>query len=228
MTWTVLGDEFADQCWKLSDGAWRLHVEGLIWSNRKYLDGRLPKDELGRWVKHPEFVPELLDIGWWSDEPDHLVINHHMPMQLSAEKAIARQEASRKNGRKGGRPPKPRNNPPGSEPTTNATEQPRNNPPGSEPTTNATEQPRNNPAGSENRNLEITQREGIGRDGQGLEEPTTYVSELNRESTQPDSVHLCSNGCGKPASGESHSPGECHECIQEMLQDLDASDGQAS
>jgi hypothetical protein len=75
MTWTMLGDEFADQCWKLSNGAWRLHVEGLIWSNRKYLDGRLPKDELGRWVKHPEFVPELLEIGWWSDEPEHLIIN---------------------------------------------------------------------------------------------------------------------------------------------------------
>jgi hypothetical protein len=29
MTWTKTGDEFADECWTLSDAAYRLHHEGL-------------------------------------------------------------------------------------------------------------------------------------------------------------------------------------------------------
>ena len=41
MTWTKLGDEYGDQCWKLSDSAHRLHTEALVWSNRRHLDGRL-------------------------------------------------------------------------------------------------------------------------------------------------------------------------------------------
>ena len=34
MTWTKLSDDFGDDCWELSDAAYRLHVEGLLWSNR--------------------------------------------------------------------------------------------------------------------------------------------------------------------------------------------------
>ncbi len=41
MTWTKLGDEFGDECWTLSDAAYRLHVDGLVWSNRKGTDGQL-------------------------------------------------------------------------------------------------------------------------------------------------------------------------------------------
>lgn len=41
MTWTKLGDEFADECWTLTDAAFRLHTEGLLWSNRMLTDGQL-------------------------------------------------------------------------------------------------------------------------------------------------------------------------------------------
>ena len=34
-------------------------------------DLRLPKDEMNRWAKHPEAAPELLAIGWWTDEGDY-------------------------------------------------------------------------------------------------------------------------------------------------------------
>lgn len=26
MTWTKLSDDFSDDCWRLSDAAWRLHI----------------------------------------------------------------------------------------------------------------------------------------------------------------------------------------------------------
>lgn len=35
MTWTKVSDDFTDECWTLSDEAFRLHIEGLTWSNRK-------------------------------------------------------------------------------------------------------------------------------------------------------------------------------------------------
>src|SRR5215203_2236641 len=71
VTWTKLSDDFSDDCWQLSDKAFRLHVEGLLWSNRKLTDLRLNKNELRRWAKHPEVVSELVEIGWWSERGDH-------------------------------------------------------------------------------------------------------------------------------------------------------------
>lgn len=53
MTWTKTGDEFSDECWTLSDAAYRLHHEGLTWSNRKQTDGQLAKDDMVRWAKRP-------------------------------------------------------------------------------------------------------------------------------------------------------------------------------
>ncbi len=35
MTWTKLGDEFTDETWTVSDAAYRLHVDGLVWSNHR-------------------------------------------------------------------------------------------------------------------------------------------------------------------------------------------------
>lgn len=109
MTWTKLSDDFADDCWELSDAAYRLHTEGLIWSNRKLLDCRLSKDldEMRRWAKRPEALAELLDRGWWEDRGDHYEIIHHACYQRTREAVLAQQEANRKNGEKGGRPPGP-------------------------------------------------------------------------------------------------------------------------
>jgi len=110
MTWTKLSDDFADDCWTLSDAAHRLHVEGLTWSNRKLLDLQIPKEDVRRF-KRPEAVAELLSIGWWTEHDDHYVIEHHARYQRSRDAVVNQQAANTANGCRGGRPPKGR--PPG-------------------------------------------------------------------------------------------------------------------
>lgn len=106
MTWTKTSDDFPDDCWALSDAAYRLHHEGLTWSNRKLLDCRIPKADVRRFAKCPQAVSELLDVGFWADAGDAYVIRHHAAYQRSREQIIAMQERNRENGKKGGRPTK--------------------------------------------------------------------------------------------------------------------------
>jgi hypothetical protein len=107
MTWTKLSDDFGEDCWILSDAAFRLHVEGLLWSNSKLLDCRIPMDDLRRFAKHPDIVPELLERGIWVDDGDAYVIVHHAPHQPSREQVIAFRQSQSAKGKKGGRPRKP-------------------------------------------------------------------------------------------------------------------------
>jgi hypothetical protein len=112
VTWTKLSDDFGEDCWALSDEAFRLHVEGLLWSNSKLLDCRIPKDDLRRFAKRPDALTELLDAGWWSDDGDGFVINHHSEKQPTRDQVIAFRQKQSANGRKGGRPRKrPAENP---------------------------------------------------------------------------------------------------------------------
>jgi hypothetical protein len=108
MTWTKLGDEFTDECWRLTDEAFRLHVEGLVWSNAKHLDGRLAKDEMSRWAHHPDAAEELVSLGFWEDGGDHYQIYAHQGWQRTAESWLHQSSVNSANGRKGGRPSKPK------------------------------------------------------------------------------------------------------------------------
>jgi hypothetical protein len=209
VTWTKLGDEFSDECWRLSDEAWRLHVEGLIWSNRKLLDLRLPKDEMNRWAKHPEAAPELLAIGWWTDEGDYYRIHHHGVYQPTAEEAIARQEASRSNGRKGGRPPKkkpPAQNLDGNQLGSGATSL-KDETPAENLDENqlgyAAKEPRNNLDG----------RVGSGRAWKGKVLTNETVSQ-NSDSAADFTGLLCSNGCDRLATGSGRWPELCPTCAE--------------
>lgn len=105
MTWTRLGDEFEDECWTLSDAAYRLHTAGLIWSNRKGLDCVILREDVQRF-KRPDALQELLDGGWWIAEGDNLRIIHHAGYQRLREQVIAQSLANQRNGKLGGRPPK--------------------------------------------------------------------------------------------------------------------------
>jgi len=102
MTWTKLSDDFSDDCWELSDAAVRLHMEGLVWSNRKLLDCRLVKDEMVRWAKRPGAAEELVAAGWWRDDDTVYLIVHHAIYQRAREAVLKQQDANQKNGQKGG------------------------------------------------------------------------------------------------------------------------------
>lgn len=107
MTWTKLSDDFSDDCWSLPDAAFRLHVEALVWSNRKLLDCRIPKADVRRFAKDPTAAEELVAVGWWTDDGEAYVIRHHATYQRAKEAVLAQQEANQKNGKKGGRPKGP-------------------------------------------------------------------------------------------------------------------------
>lgn len=114
MTWPKFSDNFPDDCWTLSDAAFRLHAEALCWNGRKLLDCRIPKAELARFAKHPDAADELVAEGYWGEDGDCYVIRHHAEHQRTREQAIALQERNRANGKRGGRPPKnPTGNPDG-------------------------------------------------------------------------------------------------------------------
>jgi hypothetical protein len=100
-----LSDDFTDDCWTMSDAAYRLHTEGITWSNRKLLDCRIPKDDIRR-MKRPEAIAELLADGWWREEGDEYVIVHHSSYQRLKKDVIKQQDANRANGARGGRPKK--------------------------------------------------------------------------------------------------------------------------
>lgn len=108
MTWTKLSDDFSDDCWRLSDEAFRLHVEGLIWSNRKLLDLVLRKDEIQRWAKNPAAAEELVNCGWWQDHGDRYFVVHHGLYQRPAEAVVHQQKVNRENrAKRGKKAPKP-------------------------------------------------------------------------------------------------------------------------
>ena len=106
VTWTKLSDDYGDDCWTLSDAAYRLDTDGLVWSNRKLLDLRIPKGDLPRASPRAEVVAELVDAGYWADDGDSYVIRHHGTYQRTREEVLHQQEVNSRNGAKGGRPPK--------------------------------------------------------------------------------------------------------------------------
>jgi hypothetical protein len=101
MTWTKLGDEFRGHCWQLPDSAFRLHAEGLIWSNDKHLDGRLAKDEMRLWAKRPEAADDLVAVGFWEDHGDHYQIIIHQGWQRTAAEWFHQSSVNARNRRKG-------------------------------------------------------------------------------------------------------------------------------
>jgi hypothetical protein len=108
VTWTKLSDDFADDCWTLSDAAFRLHVDGLVWSNRKLLDLRIPKTDLRRMSTCTEAAAaELVACDWWADLGDVYVIRHHGVYQRDRAAVLRQQEVNQANGAKGGRLSKP-------------------------------------------------------------------------------------------------------------------------
>ncbi len=101
MTYTKLGDEFSAIAEELSDGAFRLHIEALIWSSSMLLDLRIPKRQVRRFAATSAIVSdcinELIEAGWWEDLGDAWGVGCRFPeWQMTREWVEHQQERNRR------------------------------------------------------------------------------------------------------------------------------------
>lgn len=170
MTWTKLSDDFGDDCWTLSDAAFRLHVEGLGWSNRKLLDCQLSAEDVQRFAKNPDAVTELTDCGWWSHdtETETFIIRHHAGYQRLAADVVRQQEVNKANRRRGrARPVRTHADEPSEEPS----------------------------QGDESSNEPSDERDGTGRDGTGSVPATQLETTTQREKELHAHAQAREAGC---------------------------------
>lgn len=72
-------ERVAEECWRLSDAAFRTHIEGSLESARHDLVGRVDKGFEDRrfWTADPlSAIAELITAGFWQDRGDHYQIVH--------------------------------------------------------------------------------------------------------------------------------------------------------
>lgn len=99
MTWTKLTDDFGDQCAKvrLTDAAFRTHVEGMSWAMRRETAGVIDEIDVKRFAETKDpwaAIRELLEIGWWEETGDgRLQIIKNMDQQVEVKVIEARREA---------------------------------------------------------------------------------------------------------------------------------------
>lgn len=90
MTWLKLSDDFGDDCARarLTDGAFRTHVEGLLWAMRRENGGVVDDVALRRFAETADpnaAVRELLEVGFWETDGPALQIVHQMEHQPEPE-----------------------------------------------------------------------------------------------------------------------------------------------
>lgn len=106
MTWLKLDDGFADhpKIDGLSDGAFRLHVAGMLYAARHLTDGAIPARAVPRLMPGYDvtLVAELVDAGLWHHEGDGYEVHDFLEWNPSADEAKAKRKARQEAGRKGG------------------------------------------------------------------------------------------------------------------------------
>lgn len=106
MTWLKLSDDFTDRpaVWRLSHGAFRLHVSGLNYANRMLLEGVVPGPRVPALIPHyrPAYLDELLAGGTWTREGDDFRILDSADDQLTRADVLALREKRAAAGRMGG------------------------------------------------------------------------------------------------------------------------------
>jgi hypothetical protein len=105
MTWTKLGDDFADDCARagLSDAAVRTHTEGLVWAMRRETGGLLDKRDVQRAIETAEpdaAVAELVAAGFWRETSRGWLIVHHMEHQPEPDLIARRRKLTAERVRK--------------------------------------------------------------------------------------------------------------------------------
>src|SRR4051812_35145223 len=100
MTWTKLSDDFPDRLKisALSNGAWRLHVTGLIFCNRLLTDGFIPESQVRRLV--PRFqardLEALIAAGVWAATPGGYLVVDSIDDQETSQHVLARRDSERR------------------------------------------------------------------------------------------------------------------------------------
>ena len=104
--WTKLGDEMPDRpsIWRLSHGAFRLHVSGLAYCNRMLLEGIVPGARVQALIPQyrPAYVDELVAGGIWAREGDDFRILDSAEDQLTKADVLALRDKRAAAGRRGG------------------------------------------------------------------------------------------------------------------------------
>lgn len=100
MTWTKLGDEFADECARagLSDAAFRTHVEALVWTMRRETGGFLDHRDIRKAIETTNAasaIAELLAVNFWEKVDYGYQVHHHMWCQVEPEVIGKRRDAER-------------------------------------------------------------------------------------------------------------------------------------
>ena len=110
MIWPSFGEEFSEECAKLPDAAWRLHVEAILWIYRTEQTGlRVPRHVAlrlgGR--NYTRSAGRLVTEGFWKPNGDGWEVIHHAPVireafRLATERRIrnkiVKRAARRRNG----------------------------------------------------------------------------------------------------------------------------------
>ena len=95
MVWLKLSDDFPDGTIRLSDSAFRTHIEGLCWAMRRETGGHLVRRDLRRFAETEspeEAASELVRLGHWVERSDGWQIVHHMEHQIEPDVIRKRRE----------------------------------------------------------------------------------------------------------------------------------------
>jgi hypothetical protein len=97
MTWAKLSDDFGDECARagLSDAAFRLHVEGLVWTMRRETGGYIDQRDISRFAEtaNPALaLAELLAVGFWLKDGTGYRLVRHMEHQPEPDLIAARRK----------------------------------------------------------------------------------------------------------------------------------------
>lgn len=104
MTWARLDDGFDEhpKIDALSDGAFRLHVTGIVASARNLTDGHIAAVKVRRLTPNyePEHLAELLEAGLWERHGEDFIVHDFLDYNPSREQVIADRERRSNAGRK--------------------------------------------------------------------------------------------------------------------------------
>lgn len=100
MAHAQLDDNYGDhpKVARLSDAAYRLHTNGIIFCGRQLTDGRIDADMVPLLVRRfrKAALLELVIAGLWIEAPDVYLIHDYLDWNPSKAEVMRRREASRK------------------------------------------------------------------------------------------------------------------------------------